>query len=61
MLTTPHPKILRAQESHLSEIEVATAMKDLRTAIDALDEDAARAVIARWVERGSLHDAAQSL
>ncbi|MEN9060920.1 polysaccharide biosynthesis protein [Ponticoccus litoralis] len=50
MLTTPHPKILRAQESFLSEFEVATALKDLRQAIDARDEAAARSVIARWVE-----------
>ncbi|KID12668.1 polysaccharide biosynthesis protein [Ponticoccus alexandrii] len=50
MLTTPHPKILRAQESFLSEFEVATALKDLRQAIEARDEAAARSVIARWVE-----------
>ena len=50
MLTTPHPKILRAQEMCLSEFEVANALRDLRQAIDALDEDAARAVIAKWVE-----------
>ncbi len=50
MLTTPHPKILRAQESFLSEFEVATALKDLRQAIEARDEVAARSVIARWVE-----------
>ncbi|MHA6347446.1 polysaccharide biosynthesis protein [Roseivivax sp. CAU 1761] len=51
MLTTPHPKILRAQENHLSEIEVATALRELRRAIGALDVDHARAVIHRWVER----------
>ncbi len=50
MLTTPHHKILRAQEGALSEFEVATALKDLRRAIDASDEGAARAVVARWVE-----------
>lgn len=59
MLTTPHQKILRAQENQLSEFEVATALKDLRQAIDGLDESAARALIARWVEHGSLSDAAQ--
>ena len=53
MLTTPHEKILRAQESFLSEIEMATALKDLRRAIALRDQDAARAVIARWVERGA--------
>ncbi len=50
MLTTPHPKILRAQEGRLSEIEMANAMQDLRNAIDAGDEAAARKVLARWVE-----------
>ncbi|SMX29599.1 UDP-N-acetyl-alpha-D-glucosamine C6 dehydratase [Pelagimonas phthalicica] len=51
MLTTPHPKILRAQENFLSEIEIATALKDLRSSIDERDEEAARHVIARWVEQ----------
>ncbi len=58
MLTTPHTKILRAQESYLSEFEMATALKDLRLAIDARDEDAVRAVIARWVEPVGLPEAA---
>jgi FlaA1/EpsC-like NDP-sugar epimerase len=52
MLTTPHHKILRAQEGYLSEFEVATAVKDLRHAITTRDEALARAIIARWVERG---------
>ncbi len=56
MLTTPHHKILRAQESYLSEIEMANAMKDLRRAIDSLDEEAAKAVIGRWVERSADDD-----
>ncbi|WP_413463845.1 polysaccharide biosynthesis protein [Alloyangia pacifica] len=51
MLTTPHHKILRAQESYLSEFEIATAMKDLRQAIGERDEAFAREIIARWVER----------
>ena len=62
MLTTPHNKILRAQENFLSEIEVATAIKDLRRAIDARDVRAALSVIDRWVERGedvAAHIAAQ--
>lgn len=50
MLTTPHPKIMRAQESKLSEIEVANMLLDLRKAIEAQDEGAARAVARRWVE-----------
>jgi len=59
MLTTPHTKILRAQESFLSEFEMATALKDLRQAIDNYDEGAARAVISRWVERADIEEAAQ--
>ncbi|MBV2359692.1 polysaccharide biosynthesis protein [Thalassococcus sp. CAU 1522] len=60
MLTTPHTKILRAQESSLSEIEVATALKDLRRAVEALDENSARAIIARWVETDDRATAAGS-
>ncbi|WP_417209292.1 polysaccharide biosynthesis protein [Antarctobacter sp.] len=60
MLTTPHTKILRAQESFLSEFEMATALKDLRQAIETHDEGAARAVISRWVEQAELDEAAQS-
>ena len=51
MLTTPHHKIMRAQESYLSEFEIATALKDLRQAIGTLDEPMARGIISRWVER----------
>jgi FlaA1/EpsC-like NDP-sugar epimerase len=51
MLTTPHHKILRAQESYLSELEVANALKDLRRAIETRDQDAAMTVIGRWVEK----------
>ncbi|MWD27066.1 NAD-dependent epimerase/dehydratase family protein [Aquicoccus sp. SCR17] len=51
MLTTPHPKILRAQEGHLSEIEMANALRDLRDAIEAQDQGAARGILRRWVEQ----------
>ncbi|WP_421905633.1 polysaccharide biosynthesis protein [Mameliella sp.] len=61
MLTTPHTKILRAQESFLSEFEMATVLKDLRQAIESQDENAARAVILRWVEKADLDEAAQSV
>jgi len=50
MLTTPHPKILRAQETFLSELEIANALRDLRSAVEAGDAPAARAVVIRWVE-----------
>lgn len=59
MLTTPHTKILRAQESYLSEFEMATALKDLRTAIDTRDEEAARVLISRWVEQSKPVENAQ--
>lgn len=59
MLTTPHNKILRAQEGYLSEIEMATAMKDLRRSIEARDCEAAIQVVNRWVESSKEAAAAQ--
>lgn len=50
MLTTPHPKILRAQETSLSEIEVANVIKEIRTAIDNSDPGLGRFVVEKWVE-----------
>ncbi|NOX73837.1 MAG: polysaccharide biosynthesis protein, partial [Alphaproteobacteria bacterium] len=50
MQTTPHPKILRAQEEQLSEIEVATMLKDLRVIVDNVDANAARALVRKWVK-----------
>lgn len=49
-LTTQHPKIFCAREQGLSEIEVASALRGLREAIAAGDEQAALAVLDRWVE-----------
>ncbi len=49
-LTTAHEKIFAAREAHLSEIEIASALRALRAAVATADDDAARAVIARWVE-----------
>lgn len=49
-VTTAHPKIMRALEDGLSEIEVATALKDLKNAIEANDGDAVTALLSRWVE-----------
>ncbi len=48
-LTTPHSKILRAREESLSELEVATALRALRSAIAVGDEEAARQVVISWV------------
>jgi len=48
--TTPHPKILRAQERMLSELETANMIKDLRSIVDSGDTIGARALMQRWVE-----------
>lgn len=48
MLPTPHPRILRAQEAHLSQIEVAAALSDLRRALDKRDETAAQEAALYW-------------
>jgi FlaA1/EpsC-like NDP-sugar epimerase len=50
LLTTPHSKILRAREAGLSELEMATALRELRSAVGTGDEAAARDLILRWVE-----------
>lgn len=59
-MTTRHPKITRALESGLSEIEIATALKELRAAIDNGDDAAAHAVLQRWIE-GAMESDAQLL
>ena len=48
-LTTPHNKIMRAREESLSELEMASALRELRSAVAVGDQDAARGVILRWV------------
>ncbi|MGB0660457.1 MAG: polysaccharide biosynthesis protein [Mangrovicoccus sp.] len=48
--TTSHPKITQAREQNLSELEIANALRALRDAISEMDEEAARAVLRRWVE-----------
>ena len=50
LLPTPHPKILRAQERKLSQIEVARMLRDLRRAIDASDVEGFRALIRQQVD-----------
>ncbi len=49
-MTTGDEKIFTAREAALSEIEVASLLRTLREAVATADDDAARAVIARWVE-----------
>lgn len=51
MLTTPHPKILRAQEGHLSEIELAKALRSLGEAIETRDVALLRSILAQWIEQ----------
>ena len=51
MLTTPHPKILRAQEEHLSEIEMANALNALRQAIESRDPKLMNETLSKWIER----------
>ncbi len=58
-ITTVHPKIMRAWESRLSELELATALRDLRDALDNHNTDAARAVLHKWVEGRLIQPAKQ--
>lgn len=53
MLTTPHPKILRAQENSLSEIEIANALQELKRAVETRDVDLAKSILCKWVEEYS--------
>jgi FlaA1/EpsC-like NDP-sugar epimerase len=50
LIGTRYPKIFCVREDHLSEIEVAAALRSLRHALVDGDEVAARALINRWVE-----------
>ncbi|CUH65040.1 UDP-N-acetyl-alpha-D-glucosamine C6 dehydratase [Thalassovita gelatinovora] len=61
MITTPHPKIMRAQEGRLSEIEMAQVIKDLTRVIEDHDIAAGLALLDRWIEgRGEISLAAGS-
>ncbi|SMP04903.1 polysaccharide biosynthesis protein [Shimia sagamensis] len=50
MLTTPHPKIMRAQEKMLSELQIASALQDLRRAIETRDEGLLTSTLRCYVE-----------
>ena len=56
MLTTPHPKILRAQEGHLSEIEMAKAIQSLRQAVETRSQDQLSETLEMWIEKGDAPD-----
>jgi len=57
MLTTPHPKILRAQESRLSELEMANAIQSLRQAIDTRTRDLLDQTLEKWIEKDEARSA----
>lgn len=50
LLTTPHPKILRAQEQSLTELQMASALRSLRAAVSSGVAEAAIGVIHSYVE-----------
>jgi len=50
LLPTPHAKILRAQESMLSQIEVAAMLRELRTSIGEGNAIRLRRLVAEKVE-----------
>ncbi|WP_299026336.1 nucleoside-diphosphate sugar epimerase/dehydratase [uncultured Sulfitobacter sp.] len=50
LLGTTYPKIFMTHEEGLSQIEIASALRSLREAFVASDEDMARDVVRRWVE-----------
>ena len=50
LLTTPHAKILRAQEQSLTQLQMATALRALRASVATGDVDAAFDVIQTYVE-----------
>ncbi len=56
MLTTPHPKIMRAQENHLSEIEMANVLQSLRQAIETRNRTLLGTIAIQWIERAELDD-----
>jgi len=50
LLTTPHPKILRAREGCLSEEEMAGVLRSLRGILAVGNAAAAKLLLLRWVE-----------
>ena len=54
---TPHPKILRAQEKSLSQIEVAAMLREISGCVNSNDSDRLRLVVAKAVEGYTRPDA----
>lgn len=50
MLSTPHPKIMRAQETGLSELETAKALASLRKVLETRDIDLLKDTVRHWIE-----------
>ncbi|MGX9356001.1 polysaccharide biosynthesis protein [Roseobacteraceae bacterium S113] len=48
MLTTPHPKILRAEELHPSELEMATILQDIARIVDGYDIEKLDELHGKW-------------
>ena len=61
MITTPHDKIMRSPENGLSELEIASALRDLRAVIRQRDESAAKSLLDRWIEGRNAPQAPQIL
>ncbi|OCX64655.1 hypothetical protein BFP70_11635 [Thioclava sp. SK-1] len=62
--TTAHPKIIRVREDHLSELETAAMLRDLREAVEEGDENAAISIVVKAVREydpQSLPDTAPQL
>ncbi len=51
---TAHPKIMRVHEAHLSQLELASALRALREAADAGDDAAIVAALHRWIPESRL-------
>jgi len=55
MLPTPHPKIMRAQEDSLSEVEIIKAINELNLAIINGEDSLCRSILSRWIEGYEQH------
>ena len=56
---TPHPKILRAEENRLSEIEIAGILREIQTAVETSNTEKLRTVVSERVD--GYHEQAASL
>jgi len=52
----PHEKIMRAEEAMLSQIEVASTLRELRDILERGDSNAIRELVARRVEGSHLQE-----